>query len=228
MPAINDRPLEHTSRNGTWFSAPRCDLRGGVVVVKPVGLDEKSLAQDLIEFAAWHSRCIWDQLNGFPGYDCLLLDIRTAVDEDEGADGMTVGEFAALVKDGGRPVVTFSQDVNEIADYLEAGMRGRVIGLGRKDGDVLEIKIDLTEFDAANQLYETANYYDENQIPRLTAREAGHYKPQLSLYLMLDQPGPWVVESAPRLSLHARFAQEGAGVNYLQWLEDQVLAKPVA
>lgn len=222
MAFINDRTLEHTSRNGTRFTASRCDLSGGVVVEKPEGLGEVSLAQDIAEFTGWHALSIWSQLNGFAGYDCLQLDIRVVRDEE--ASGMSVREFAELVKDGIHPVVTFSKAVNETEGYLEAGMRGRIVSV-RDDGDeVQEFKVDLSEFDAVNRLYESATYYDKNQRPCLTAREAGFYEPQISLWLMLDQPVPWLVEEAPRLSLHERFTREAADGNYLQWLEDLVLA----
>ncbi len=75
--AINETPIEHCSYNFTRFTAARADLSGGVVVERPARLSEAQFAQDVAEFAAWHRGAIWDQLNGFAGYDCLRFDIRT-------------------------------------------------------------------------------------------------------------------------------------------------------
>ena len=70
---INDKPFEHHSRNGTQFTGARCDLREGVEGLVPVHVMRSAvlLAQDVAEFTAWHRSCIWDQLNGFQGYDCI-------------------------------------------------------------------------------------------------------------------------------------------------------------
>lgn len=65
---INEQRLEHRSNNGTVFKAERCDLRGGVEVTKPLHISEADLGADFAEFAAWHTNCIFNQLNGFPGW----------------------------------------------------------------------------------------------------------------------------------------------------------------
>lgn len=77
--AINEQPLEHTAHNFTRFTATRCDLCDGVTVEKPEGISELRFAQDVAEFAAWHRGNIWEQLNGFSGYDCIRFAIRSAV-----------------------------------------------------------------------------------------------------------------------------------------------------
>lgn len=73
---INENRLEHTSHNLTRLVANRCDLRDGVKVEKPEGISEVQFAQDVAEFAAWHRCCIFDQLNGFQGYDCIRFVIH--------------------------------------------------------------------------------------------------------------------------------------------------------
>lgn len=74
---INDKPLEHTSHNGTTFKASRCDLQGGVTVTKPAWLiSDLQLAADFGEFTAWHALCIFKQLNGFAGYNCIQYNLE--------------------------------------------------------------------------------------------------------------------------------------------------------
>lgn len=75
---INENPLEHTSSNFTRFIANRCDLQDGVKVEKPEDISELRFAQDVAEFAAWHRGCIFEQLNGFQGYDCIKFAIHQA------------------------------------------------------------------------------------------------------------------------------------------------------
>jgi hypothetical protein len=74
---INDKPLEHTSHHGTTFKAQRSDLYGGVTVTKPAWpIAEAQFAADFGEFTAWHALCIFKQLNGFAGYDCIQYTIE--------------------------------------------------------------------------------------------------------------------------------------------------------
>jgi acyl carrier protein len=74
MKWINDLPLEHTSSNGTTFKAERCDLKGPVTVSFPSWpLTEEQKREDFLQFGTWHRGCIFNQLNGFSGYDCITF-----------------------------------------------------------------------------------------------------------------------------------------------------------
>lgn len=72
-PFKNADPCSHRGPNGTEFRADRCDLQGGVRVTFPTYRELTDLDKmlDAADFAAWHRNCIWDQLNGFSGYDCI-------------------------------------------------------------------------------------------------------------------------------------------------------------
>lgn len=73
---LNERPLEHRARNGTVFTASRCDLLGGVTANVPKGLKPEQLAADSAEFGAWHGMCIWPDLRcHFSGYDTIRFTI---------------------------------------------------------------------------------------------------------------------------------------------------------
>ena len=74
MEWLNEKPLEHTSSNGTTFKADRCDLRGGVIIEYPSYLlTDQQKMDDFLQFGAWHRGEIWQRLNGFSGYDCVQI-----------------------------------------------------------------------------------------------------------------------------------------------------------
>lgn len=81
---LNDQPFEHTSRNGLTFTGERCDLKAGVNVQYPSWkLSVEQIGADFAQFAAWHNGCIWEQLNGFQGYDCVDYTMIPCVEELE-------------------------------------------------------------------------------------------------------------------------------------------------
>jgi hypothetical protein len=71
----NEKPFKYISRNGTSFSARRCDFVGGVsVTAKQFSGDvfpEKRMVQDVAEMIGYHAANIRPELNGFAGYDCI-------------------------------------------------------------------------------------------------------------------------------------------------------------
>lgn len=137
---------------------------------------------------------------------------------------MTGKELAQLVRDGIRPVVTFGKSVEDQESYLEAGMRGRLVGVLRDEHEYISLAVDLTEFDDFNRQYEKANYYDKSGVARLTAREAGFYKPTESVYMGPDdEVEVLVIEDADALKLYARYQTERGGKSYVQWLEQRVV-----
>lgn len=136
---------------------------------------------------------------------------------------MLTKEFALMVADGVHPVVTFGKGIDDLESYPESGMRARVVGVDLSDCDVYKLKVDYSEFDDFNKQFESANYYDKSGQATLNAREAGYYKVEDVLYVDPGIETPWVVEEADRLKVFARFKQEGVGLTYVQWLEDQVI-----
>lgn len=110
--------------------------------------------------------------------------------------------------------------------YLEAGMRGRLIGVSNERHNMFLLHIDLTEFEDFNRQFESKNYFDKDGVPRLSAREAGYHKePAESFYVGNREAVDFCdVEEAERLRLYDNYRRAGAGTSYVQWLEDQVLA----
>lgn len=137
---------------------------------------------------------------------------------------MTGRELATLVMDGIRPVVTFAKPVEDQESYLEGGMRGRLVGVLRDEEEYISLAVDLTEFDEFNKQYEKANYYDKSGVARLTAREAGFYKPSESVYVgPNDDVEVLVIEDAEALLLYKRYQADGGGKSYVQWLEQMIV-----
>lgn len=136
-------------------------------------------------------------------------------------------ELADLIASGARPVVTFTPGILDMENYLEPGMRGQLVGISERQDGMFKVLIDLSAFDDFNKQFESANYYDKNGVANLTAREAGYYTgPSESFYAMLDQPVEYlVIEEAARLELFRKYQAAGTKLNYMQWLEDQVLTK---
>ncbi len=137
---------------------------------------------------------------------------------------MTGKELAALVMDGICPVVTFTKRVEDQESYLEGGMRGRLIAVMRNEEEYISLAVDLTEFDDFNRQYEKANYYDKSGVARLTAREAGFYKPVESVYVgPADEVDVLQIEDAASLKLYERYQADSDGKSYVQWLEQKLV-----
>lgn len=135
---------------------------------------------------------------------------------------MLGNEFANLIKDGLKPVVLFNKRIEDQEGYLEKGMRGRIIGIEKEDNDTFSFKVDFQEFEDFNKQFESSNYYDEKGNPTLTAREAGYYKPQDTVWADIGYEVPWEVEEDYRLKLYNKYKASPEGKTYVQWLEDYV------
>lgn len=68
--------------------------------------------------------------------------------------------------------IEFTDEAGEWDGYEEEGMRATVTGV-RENHDMVYLDIDYTKFDEYNKAYESANYYDKDNHPTRTAREAG-------------------------------------------------------
>lgn len=118
--------------------------------------------------------------------------------------------------------------VDDLEGYAEAGMRATL----RPDHlqaseDMAVFQVDYAPFDEYNQAFESANYYDKQQKPCLTARQAGFYKPQETLYLTASQPIGTilnVIEDGPTLALYEAWKAQNGGDTYVAFLEKRVLA----
>lgn len=132
-----------------------------------------------------------------------------------------------------KPVVEFGKDAGDMEAYPETGMRARFLGVswdGHGDDEteaVFKVQLSFEGFEDHNRPFEQANYYDNNHVPRLTAREAGQYKMVDFFYVSPD-----VMTEDPTFDyfhltdssglLMSEFSNSGEA-NYVKWLEQQVL-----
>ena len=68
----NEGSFSHISRNGTQFTAKRCDFKSGIYFETPDNISEAALLQDISEMIGFHATNILEHLNGFQGYDCVI------------------------------------------------------------------------------------------------------------------------------------------------------------
>lgn len=129
-------------------------------------------------------------------------------------------------------VVRLKPEIEACENYLEAGMRARIVNVREQQDDVFVVTFDQGEFEKVNKPFESSNYFDEKGVARLNAREAGQYKPVDDYFL----PGPsgWdayfeVEAPTPAAAkIAAAFAgREDKDRGYVSWLEDE-LARAVA
>lgn len=121
--------------------------------------------------------------------------------------------------------VEFKKRVEDFEGYAEAGMRAHLKALNHRDDDEVSLEFDYSAFDEHNKLLESANYYDKNQQPTLTAREAGYYTGGDDFYVTTEQDTDLIftVLSDSQSALIQEFTASNAG-SYVQWLEQQLLA----
>ena len=80
MDKLNDKPFEHHCRNGTTFKCSRCDFRDVINVSNPDNPTTEKLMKDVAEMIGYHAFNIWEQLNGFSGYDAVRFNFASDID----------------------------------------------------------------------------------------------------------------------------------------------------
>lgn len=92
-------------------------------------------------------------------------------------------------------VVEFTRGIEDWECYADQFMRARVTGYrynphnDTEPSEIIhELFFDFSEFEEHNLKYEQNNYWDKNGNATLTAREAGYYKPQESIYFGNELP----------------------------------------
>lgn len=141
----------------------------------------------------------------------------------------TIKDLVAAVAASAPVAVEFGPGIDEYESYAEPGMRGLIVSARLINPDLAQLYVDFEAFAQHNRALESANYYDQEGRPRLTAREAGQYSPQdtpYPLYLAPNAPlqGVLTLLDAARAELLARYLAAGSGSTCVRWLEDLVLA----
>ena len=132
-------------------------------------------------------------------------------------------------------VITFKKGCEDLESYCEAGMKAKIIGITivraeKNESDlVYKVKLDYSQFDDYNKSFETSNYYDKSGVSCMTAREAGFYNVQDTLYLGSDNIWPWntyfeVGHDSVSNRMFDRYSRRTSDteLSYLKWLETQL------
>jgi hypothetical protein len=102
--------------------------------------------------------------------------------------------FGELINERGVIVPAFKDTHIEFTKYAadnleaypDAGMRAVLVGVSFSHHDVILLHMDYTVWRSRNLEIESynKNFYDRNNVPCLTATEAGCYRPQDTIYVM--------------------------------------------
>lgn len=75
-------PFAHFGPNGTSFCAKRCDLKGGVEVLRPRRISDEQFAADVFSCSAYWATNIYANFRedgqGFMGFDTVKFDVQKA------------------------------------------------------------------------------------------------------------------------------------------------------
>lgn len=139
----------------------------------------------------------------------------------------TVSDVIEALTQGLRPVIRFQAGVADKEDYAEPNMMARIVGHRKdRDDDIVLLNFDFSEFEEHNTAFESANYFDKAGQATLTARQAGQYTPQDTMYVDLTEPLDqlFVPLEEKSTKLFALFKSENAGDSYVSWLETKLLS----
>jgi hypothetical protein len=134
----------------------------------------------------------------------------------------TFREFLPLLNSGVAIELQCRKKIEDLESYPNEHIRLTTVSASINQDDVVHLEVDYSKYEDYNSTVEQRNYYDKDHVPRLTAREAGFYRVQDTLYLMADDnPNDYfegvAVESQ---QLIKRFlAEKEDGETYGQWLE---------
>lgn len=131
----------------------------------------------------------------------------------------------------GPVVVEFTKGVGDLECYPEKGMRATIVGiLEDSDRDVLKLRVSYEKFDEFNKAFESHNYFDRAGQPVLTAREAGYYHVEETIYVMADDDVDKYMKilSNGSSSLYDAYVAAKPDISYTLWLENLVQTHAVA
>lgn len=142
----------------------------------------------------------------------------------------TAEDFAREVIAGYRPTIQFKAGVEELESYPEANMRARVLSAEIQRDNVVLLQVSYAEYEDYNAQFESANYYDSNMVPRLTARQRNFYKVVEDIYLHAPDGIEEFFSVVEDNGLFKEYREEVEKIpasrrqSYISWLEKELLA----
>lgn len=111
---------------------------------------------------------------------------------------------------------------DDLEAYPERGMRLTIVGVTPHHDDVTVLRVSYEKYDQFNTAFESSNYYDKQGVPQLTARQAGMYKVNDTLYVGTDEdPNKYFkqIESNRWLDMYLKEYNANPGETYVAFLE---------
>lgn len=134
--------------------------------------------------------------------------------------------------------VRFVKGIEDMESYPEPGMMATIIDVDESamhysdpKERVLKIRFSYEKYDAQNLEFESANYYDKNHRPCLTARQANYYTVEESIYFGCPSIWPFsdyfeILNGDEISDLVKLFDErEDKSVRYVTWLETELLKR---
>ncbi len=139
---------------------------------------------------------------------------------------MNVINLRDKVKYGYNPTVRFTKKIEDSGAYFEQNMKARLVEIQDEHTNMCAFVFDIASFKQYNQALETADYYDENGEPCLTATQSNNAPNKVEdIYFMYeDDVADWfdIVDDDTSV-LFNHYKCNPAGKTYTQWLEERVL-----
>lgn len=130
------------------------------------------------------------------------------------------------MKSRGSVTIEFVPGVEDLECYPETGMRATLVSITEDgDKDLVKLHVNYEDFDEFNTAFESRNYFDREGKPVLTAREAGYYHEDETIYVMgSDKVDKWLrIIDDGATALYAAFRLEAPGISYTRWLENKIM-----
>jgi len=85
--------------------------------------------------------------------------------------------------------IEFKDKISELETEFDPRMRTKILNIRIEHNDLIVLTLCDTEWSTYNDTFAARDYFDKQNVPCLTAKEAGYYKPTTSLYVMAtDSP----------------------------------------
>lgn len=134
----------------------------------------------------------------------------------------TMKDAIAAIHQRGSIDVEFLASVEALEGYAEPHMRATIVDAEDYGDSTVRIKLSYAKYDEYNRQFESANYFDRNQNPVWTAREAGHYNVDDHIFVMDTDKFDTLFKELKDTRLFDQYTAACTGESYVAWLEGQL------
>lgn len=143
---------------------------------------------------------------------------------------MELQQLRDILRTGAKFPITCKIGVEEIECSLDEGMKGNIISVRkeRDSADVVVLKIDMTDFVEYNDPLMKKNFYNNDGVPCLNAKQADWYpKDNIeTVYIDVEDFAKWFDRYFDHIDNNALFQEwrdTGMKIPYVNFLENIVI-----